>query len=75
MTHDLIDDATVERCAMAAYEAVMASAGPRRDPWKTAAEQQKRTLRTITRAVLTEALQPAPTHGPLDGQEPLIGET
>lgn len=57
---------------MAAYEAVMASAGPRRDPWKTAAEQQKRTLRTITRAVLAEALQPAPEPPVLDGQEPLI---
>ena len=25
--------------------------------------------------IYTEALRPAPTRGPLDGQEPLIGET
>lgn len=56
----IIDDALVERGAMAAYEAVMSGAGPRREPWTTAPRQQKQTLRTIARAVLTEALQPAP---------------
>ena len=53
MTRDLIDDATVERCARAAFEAVMAGRREYRlrpaDEWRVAA-----------RAVLTEALQPAP---------------
>ena len=63
---NLITDGLVERCARAAYEEVMVTAGVTREPWTTAPEQQKRTLRTIARAVLTEALQPAPTRDALD---------
>ena len=38
-------------------------------------ERGARAMYTWARACLTEALRPAPTPGPLDGQEPLIGET
>ena len=55
----IITDALVERCAQAADDARSDRYGLARRPL----------------ACLTEALHPAPTPGPLDGQEPLIRET
>ena len=72
----IIDNALVERCAKAAYEAVMSRSYLFYQPrWDDAYEHAQARFRRLARAVLTEALQPAPDPGPLDGQEPLIGET
>ena len=71
----IITDALVERCARAMYTASLANAGPHRDTWDDLPACWRATLTTWARACLTEALRPAPTPGPLDGQEPLIGET
>ena len=65
----------VERGARAMYTASLANAGPHRDTWDDLPACWRATLTTWARACLTEALRPAPTRGPLDGQEPLIGET
>ena len=72
---DLITPDVVERGARAMYEASLANAGPHRDTWDDLPAYWRATLTTQARACLTEALHPAPTRGPLDGQEPLIGET
>ena len=72
---DLITPDVVERGARAMYEASLANAGPHRDTWDDLPACWRATLTTWARACLTEALRPAPTPGPLDGQEPLIGET
>ena len=66
-------EALVERCARAIYEASIANAGPHHATFDELPAYRK-TLATQARACLAEALRPAPT-GPLDGQEPLIGET
>lgn len=69
----IITEALVERCARAMYTASLASAGPHCATFDDLPTYWRRTLATSARACLTEALRPAPT--PLDGQEPLIGET
>ncbi len=71
----IIDDALVERCARAMYEASIANAGPHHASFDDLPTYWRRTLTTQARACLAEALRLAPTAGPLDGQEPLIGET
>lgn len=43
-------------------------------PYATSGDLYAGTADAQARACLTEALRPAPTPGPLDGQEPLIGE-
>ena len=65
----------VERGARAMYTASLANAGPHRDTWDDLPAYWRATLTAQARACLTAALHPAPTCGPLDGQEPLIGET
>ena len=50
-------------------------AGPHRDTWDDLPAYWRAVLTTQARACLTAALHPTPTRGPLDGQEPLIGET
>ena len=61
MTRDLIpDDATVERCARATYYAALDDAFAAARPWETASYVDRQQCRAIARAVLTEALQPAP---------------
>lgn len=70
----IITEALVERCARAMYEASIANAGPHHATFDELPAYRK-TLATQARACLTEALRPAPTRSPLDGQEPLIGET
>ena len=71
----IITEALVDRCARAMYEASIANAGPHCATFDGLPAYWRRTLATQARACLTEALRPAPTTGPLDGQEPLIGET
>ena len=70
-----ITEALVERCARAMYEASIANAGPHRATFDDLPAYWRKALATQARACLAEALRPAPTTGPLDGQEPLIGET
>ena len=70
----IITEALVERCARAMYEASIANAGPHHATFDELPAYRK-TLAAQARACLTEALRPTPTTGPLDGQEPLIGET
>ena len=55
------------------YEASIANAGPHHATLDELPAYCA-TLTTQARACLTEALRPTPTRGPLDGQEPLIGE-
>ena len=55
----LISDDLVERCARAAYAAIMADAHPSRATWDELGEWRKRIHRIQARAVLTEALQPS----------------
>ena len=74
MTDLTITEALVERCARAMYEASIANAGPHCATFDELPAYRK-TLATSARACLTEALRPAPTPGPLDRQEPLIGES
>ena len=71
----IITEALVERCARAMYEASIANAGPHRASFDDLPIYWRRTFIAQARACLTEALRPIPTTGPLDGQEPLIGET
>lgn len=70
MTGPLIDPELLEHCAQAAYEADRA---PGRE-WARETGHTRQLYRTIARAVLVEALRPAPTPGPLDGQQPLPEE-
>ena len=60
--------------AKAQYEASIANAGPHRATFDELPAYWRRTLATQACACLTEALRPAPTTGPLDGQDPLIEE-
>ena len=57
--------------SLVATEATLA----KRDTWDDLPAYRRATLTTQARACLTAALHPTPTRGPLDGQEPLIGET
>ena len=75
MTDLILTEALIERCARAMYEASIANAGPHHATFDELPAYWRRSLTTQARACLTEALRPAPTTGPLDGQEPLIGET
>ena len=75
MPDPIITPDVVERGARAMYTASLANVGPHRDTWDDLPACWRATLTTWARACLTEALRPAPTPGPLDGQEPLIGET
>ena len=75
MTDLIVTEALVERCARAMYEASIANAGPHCDTWDDLPAYWRATLTTQARACLTAALHPTATPGPLDGQEPLIGET
>ena len=74
MTDLIVTPDVVERGARAMYTASLADAGPYRDTWDDLPAYWRATLTTQARACLTEALRLAPTPGPLDGQEPLIGE-
>ena len=67
-----ISDELVERCAQAAYEAVMAGAPPSRATWDERPEPFREQDRIRARAVLEEALRPAPPPPVPDGQHPLI---
>ena len=71
----IVTEALVERCARAMYEASIANAGPHRATFDELPAYWRKTLATQARACLTAALHPTPTPGPLDGQEPLIGES
>ena len=62
----------VERCARAMHEAVMAGAPPSRATWDERPEPFREQDRIRARAVLEEALRPAPPPPVLDGQHPLI---
>ena len=75
MTDLTITEALVERCARAMYEASIANAGPHHATFDELPVYWRKALATSARACLTEALRPASTPSPLDGQEPLIGET
>ena len=70
----IITEALAERCARAMYEASIANAGPHCATFDELPAYWRRSLAAQARACLAEALRPAPTPGPLDGQEPLIGE-
>ena len=70
----IITPDVVERGARAMYTASLANAGPHHATWDDLPASWRATLTTWARACLTAALHPAPTR-PLDGQEPLIGET
>ena len=69
----IITPDVVERGARAIHAASLA--GSRCDTWDDLPAYWRATLTTQARACLTAALHPTPTNGPLDGQEPLIGET
>ena len=57
-------------------EALVVAERPALDgDWEREGDAYKALYLDTTRTVLTEALRPAPATGPLDGQEPLIGET
>ena len=49
----------IERCARAAYEAIMAAAHPSRATWDELGEWRRRIHRIQARAVLTEAIRPS----------------
>ena len=61
-------------CIAAFRAASLANAGPHRDTWDDLPAYWRATLTTQARACLTAALHPTATR-PLDGQDPLIGET
>ena len=71
----IITPDVVARGARAMYTASLANAGPHHAAWDDLPACWRATLTTWARACLAEALRPAPTTGPLDGQDPLIGET
>ena len=56
---NLVTADLVERCARAAYVAVMADAHPSRATWDELGEWRRRIHRIQARAVLTEALRPS----------------
>ena len=64
----LISADLVERCARAAYKAERPATG---GDWDREGDAYREQYRIIARAILTEALRPAPDPGPLDGQPPL----
>ena len=66
----IIPEALVERCARAAYVARSDRYGLARRPLADMHPEHRSNALAMARACLTEALRP-----PLDGQEPLIGET
>ena len=68
----IITEARVERCARAAYVAERPALG---GDWEREGDAYKALYLDTTRTVLTAALNTTPTTGPLDGQEPLIGES
>ena len=68
----IITEALVERCARAAYVAERPALG---GDWEREGDAYKALYLDTARTVLTEALRPAPTTGPLDRQDPLIGES
>ncbi len=72
MTGPLITADLVERCARAAYAAIMADAHPSRATWDELGEWRRRIHRIQARAVLTEALRSVTDPPVLDGQHPLI---
>ena len=59
----------VERCARAAYVAERPALG---GDWERECDAYRELYRITARAVLTEALRPAPPPPVLDGQHPLI---
>ena len=59
MADPLITDDLVERCARAAYAAIMAGAHPSRATWDELGEWRRHIHRVQARAVLTEALRPS----------------
>ena len=65
----IIDRELVERCARAAYVAERPALG---GDWDREGDAYRERYRIVARAILTEALRPAPDPGPLDGQPPLI---
>ena len=69
---NLVTADLVERCARAAYAAIMADAHPSRATWDELGEWRRRIHRIQARAVLTEALRPPSDPPVLDGQDPLI---
>ena len=69
---NLVTDDLIERCARASYAAIMADAHPSRATWDELGEWRRRIHRIQARAVLTEALRPAPDPPVPDGQDPLI---
>ena len=64
-----ISDELVERCARAAYKADRPATG---GDWDREGDAYRELYRITARAVLTEALRPAPDPPVLDGQHPLI---
>ena len=71
----IITEALVERCAQAADDGRSDRYGFGRRPLADMHPENRASTLAMARACLTAALHPAPTRGPLDGQEPLIGET
>ena len=71
----IITDALVERCAQAADDARSDRYGLARRPLADMHPENRSNALAMARACLTEALRPAPTRGPLDGQDPLTEET
>ena len=71
----IITDALVERCAQAADDARSDRYGLGRCALADMHPEKRADALAMARACLTEALRPAPTPGPFDGQDPLIGET
>ena len=71
----IVTDALVERCAQAADDDRSDRYGLGRRPLADMHPEKRTDALAMARACLTEALRPAPTPGPFDGQDPLIGET
>lgn len=72
MTGPLITADLVERCARAAYVADRPASG---GDWELEGDAYRELYRITARAVLTEALRPAPDQDqrqPIDGQEALL---
>ena len=66
---NLIPADLVERCARAAYESDRPATG---GDWEREGDAYRELYRITARAVLTEALRPAPPPPVPDGQHPLI---
>ena len=71
----IITDALVERCAQAADDDRSDRYGLGRRPLADMHPEKRADALAMARACLAAALHTTPTPGPLDGQEPLIGET